>query len=124
MPEQHIDTFFYLFPWESFPADRVDHLVNTGPPPFPANFADGILDDTHNVTLLLGDAGYHLVDIERPGPRIICDLAEAGIDDMDDALGIALLNSIRQTDACAGFCKPDQRLQLAGCDRYRLVRLC
>ena len=94
MPEQHVDTFLHFFPGEPFPADQIDHLVDTGASSFPANLPDGILDDPDNVPFLLGDAGDNLVDIEGPGPGIVRDLAQAGVDNMDNPLGIARFDGI------------------------------
>jgi len=97
IPEQHVDTFLHFFPLEAFPADGVDYLVDTGTSPFPADVADGILDNPDNVPLLLGYAGDNLVDIKGPCPRIVCNLAKAGIDNMDDPFSIAQLDFLNST---------------------------
>src|SRR5512133_252169 len=94
MTEQHLDTFFHFFSRESFSADCVDNLVDTGASPFSTDIADGILDYPYNIPLLLGDSRDNLVDIKCPRPRIIGDLAQTGIDDVDNPLRIADLNIV------------------------------
>ena len=63
------------------------------------------------------DDGVQVVEVARRAGN----LAQTGINDMNYSFSIVLLDSIREPYTCTRFRKPDECLELSGCDRYRFI---